>query len=192
LNPGEYVLVVIVANVKSLFDLRFATLDGSELRAIFKYFHHPEASSYTYLVQYIKKVRNGHITVTKYNKKLLNKEGMNILMPTYTYFPLGNEQGYLIPVDDALSFADVRKVKKIINKVPFLQKVDRLAGFRVDYLSNYLTDPEHVRNFIESCAVYSVICYLLKIGQRHNDNIMVTSTGENFRILFCAKNYIIS
>ena len=34
-----------------------------------------------------------------------------------------------------------------------------------------------------SLAGYSVFCYLLALGDRHNDNIMVTTDGHLFRIL---------
>jgi phosphatidylinositol 3-kinase len=116
---------------------------------------------------------------------------MDVLMPTYIYFPLGIEQGYLIPIEGALSLADIRQVDNSFKfNVNLWQKVDKFVGFRVDFLSSYLTNPESIRNFTESCAAYSVVTYMLQIGDRHNDNIMVTANGEYFRILEYARNIV--
>ena len=62
------------------------------------------------------------------------------------------------------------------------------GAFAVDPIANWLAAKNKggqyrraVENFISSCAGYCVATYVLGIGDRHNDNIMLNESGLLFR-----------
>jgi phosphatidylinositol kinase/protein kinase (PI-3 family) len=86
--------------------------------------------------------------------------------------------GFIQVVRNARSIADIQK-----------DAGGAAAAFSKTTLQRYLrqhnpTEDQYSRavyNFTYSCAGYTVASYVLGLGDRHNDNIMLTKSGHLFR-----------
>lgn len=59
--------------------------------------------------------------------------------------------------------------------------MDPLDNWLKEHNPDEVSYRKAVKNFIYSCAGYCVATYVLGIGDRHNDNIMLTRSGKLFR-----------
>jgi phosphatidylinositol 3-kinase len=90
----------------------------------------------------------------------------------YDILPINNEAGLIEFVEDSITVYDVLHTKKI-----------SLLNYILNNNLNQTVDTVRT-NFSNSLAVYSVITYLLGIGDRHLDNIMIHKNGTLFHIDF--------
>ena len=112
---------------------------------------------------------------------LWQADGLDCLMSPYGCVATGDEIGMLEVVMNAETTSSIQKAAG-----------GAKAAFAEDPIANWLreqnpTDKGYekaVENFTYSCAGYCVATYVLGIGDRHNDNIMVTKSGNLFHIDF--------
>lgn len=101
---------------------------------------------------------------------LKQKENLDLNIETYNILPTSSEDGFLEMVQNCQTLYTIKERKKFT-------------------LLNYLIEQnpngniiELRKNFLKSCAAYCVISYLLGIGDRHLENIMMTDQGVLFHI----------
>jgi len=113
--------------------------------------------------------------------KLWKQEGLDLKMSPYGCLSSGDGVGMIEVVLNADTTAHICR-----------EAGGAHAVLRNDSLANWLHNNNPTRegfraaveNFIKSCAGYCVATYVLGIGDRHNDNIMITKTGKLFHIDF--------
>lgn len=100
----------------------------------------------------------------------INKIDTNLI--TYNVLPINNSAGLIEIVDDSYTLYDINETMNIT-----------LQNF---ILNNNKTQTVDImkKKFINSLAIYSIITYVLGIGDRHLDNIMITKSGVLFHIDF--------
>lgn len=121
------------------------------------------------------------IQMIRIMEKLWLRDGLDLRIVTFDCLATGERQGMVEMVQNAET---LRKIQ---------QNSSFLAGpFKSKAIDDFIrlwntSEPEYmaaVDNFVHSCAGYAVATYILGICDRHNDNIMVTTSGHLFHIDF--------
>jgi len=113
--------------------------------------------------------------------KLWKRHGVDLRLSLYGVVSTGQDQGFIEIVKNAKTTASIQKeaggAKKAFSKSP-------LTNWLKKHNSNARQFACAVENFTYSCAGYCVAMYILGIGDRHNDNIMICKDGHMFHIDF--------
>ncbi len=132
---------------------------------------HQDYASYAFIYKSedIRKDRiiSGIITIMDY---ILKQNGYDMNVVTYNVLPTAMSSGLIeiVPNAETLYFIKEKKNYSIQNHI-------------LENNSHEAIDEVRAR-FIRSTAVYCIMTYLLGIGDRHLDNIMVTKDGRLFHI----------
>jgi len=115
-----------------------------------------------------------------------NREGMDLRMMPYNCLATGSQVGMIEVVRNAVT---VHQIQKRAGMVAALQ-LDSSQLYKWIRDNNKPTEnnrdklAQAIETFTNSCAGYCVATFILGIGDRHPNNIMVTEDGQIFHIDF--------
>jgi hypothetical protein len=113
--------------------------------------------------------------------RLWKEAGLDFQMTIYRCVATGWQTGMLEAVLNADTTA---KIQKEAGGVTGAFNKKSITNWLEKHNSEARLYSEAVENFLVSCASYCVATYVIGIGDRHNDNIMVCKSGQLFHIDF--------
>ena len=115
--------------------------------------------------------------INEFNQ-IFKLENVDCWLNTYEIISTGNDSGLVEMVNDSLS---LDQLKQKLNNIS-------LSDFYLYYWGKGHTDSQEyknaMKNYVESLAGYSLICYFLQIKDRHNGNILIDNEGHLTHIDF--------
>lgn len=108
--------------------------------------------------------------------RLLKREHLDLRITAYQVLPTSAIDGLIEFVPASLPLSQVFKEHGSIHRF--------LARRHPDPKGPYGLDPGVLANYVRSCAGYVVVTHILGIGDRHMDNLMLTTDGRLFHIDF--------
>lgn len=109
--------------------------------------------------------------------KLLKQENLDLKLSPYKVIATGVKEGFL-------QFVDAVPVSNILNNSEYRSIRDFLKKNNPSSTDKYGIKAEAMDNYVKSSAGYIVITYILGIGDRHYDNILITRCGKIVHIDF--------
>jgi phosphatidylinositol 3-kinase len=101
--------------------------------------------------------------------RLLLEEKLDLKLTPYCTLATSIDAGLMEFVPDSKGIGDILRKEGSIGK--YLQEC---RGPRSVIMDNY----------VRSCAGYCVVTYILGVGDRHNDNLLITRDGKLFHVDF--------
>nr|AWV66672.1 phosphatidylinositol 3-kinase catalytic subunit type 3 isoform X1 [Brachionus koreanus] len=109
--------------------------------------------------------------------KLLKQENLDLKLSPYKVIATGVKEGFL-------QFVDAVPVSNILNNSEYRSIREFLKKNNPSSTDKYGIKAEAMDNYVKSSAGYIVITYILGIGDRHYDNILITRCGKIVHIDF--------
>ena len=114
-------------------------------------------------------------------QNLWYENGLKLKMSLYKVLCTGNQQGMLEMVTDSETLANIH-----VKEGGALNQIFSKVGIKnwIEKNCTMVSSKEAIENFMLSNVAYCLATFVLGIGDRHNDNIMIKKNGELFHIDF--------
>ncbi|XP_018009987.1 phosphatidylinositol 4-kinase beta [Hyalella azteca] len=106
-------------------------------------------------------------------QKMWEEEGLSLWLRPYKILVLSDDSGLIEPIVNTCSLHQIRKNSKMSLLEYFMQE------FGDSNSEEFLSAQ---RKFVESCAAYSLVCYIVQVKDRHNGNILLDNEGHIIHI----------
>ncbi|ESO00877.1 hypothetical protein HELRODRAFT_113006 [Helobdella robusta] len=124
--------------------------------------------------------------------KLLKRENLDMKLTPYKVLATANKHGFVQYIESTTVLEILSTEGSIVNYLKKLSPPSSSSSYDVNNPTAAASSsslpanihPEILDNYIRSCAGYCVITYLLGVGDRHFDNLLITKTGKLFHIDF--------
>eukprot|EP00732_Lithocolla_globosa_P003974 Lithocolla_globosa_v1_NODE_3423_length_1674_cov_21.474985.p1 type:complete len:473 gc:universal NODE_3423_length_1674_cov_21.474985:198-1616(+) len=113
--------------------------------------------------------------------KIFEDNDLYLPMLTYDCVCMSPEEGYIQVVPNSQT---ISKIQMEFGGSSAVFKENTIRLWLLKNNPTFTSMSKAVGNFILSCAGYCVATYILGVGDRHNDNIMLTKNGLLFHIDF--------
>ncbi|KAF9264846.1 phosphatidylinositol 3-kinase [Marasmius fiardii PR-910] len=162
----------------------------SEKSSVFKsnlfpfllYFHCSDGTEYPIIFKDGDDMRQDQLVVQLFTlmDRLLRKENLDLKILTYDVLATGPSQGMA-------KFIPSKSIAAIVSEYGGGSGGGIINYFRASYpdegsVGTAGVEPGVVDTFVRSCAGYCVLTYILGVGDRHLDNLLVTPDGHFFHV----------
>uniref|UniRef100_A0A1S4H5J3 Phosphatidylinositol-4-phosphate 3-kinase n=1 Tax=Anopheles gambiae TaxID=7165 RepID=A0A1S4H5J3_ANOGA len=120
------------------------------------------------------------IQMVRIMDKMWLREGLDLKMVTFNCVPTAYKKGMIELVSESETLRKIQVEWGVTGSF----KDKSIAEWLAKQNPSQLEYQRAVENFTRSCAGYSVATYILGICDRHNDNIMLKTSGHLFHIDF--------
>ncbi|KAK7015186.1 Phosphatidylinositol 4-kinase beta [Halocaridina rubra] len=108
-------------------------------------------------------------------QKIWAEEKVSLWLRPYKILVLSDDSGMIEPIVNTCSLHQIKKNSKMSMLEYFIQE------FGEKNSEEFLTAQ---RKFVESCAAYCLVCYIIQVKDRHNGNILLDNEGHIIHIDF--------